>query len=202
MNYDKMKPIPTTYKGVEFRSRLEARWAAFFDQMRWPWIFEPIDLDGWFPDFLLRTRMPPNVLVEVKPFTTLREFEDAGVCEKIAKAMNSCNRDEEVLLLGLAPFWEKSEVFGGGLKLGWLQENYADFSQDFSATGWDLAPLTYTERPEFEADFCHEWNSYTRRVSGWHHESWDCHSPRDFQAKVDGCWAEATNLSAYKARPH
>jgi hypothetical protein len=26
-----MKAIPTIYQGVEYRSRLEARWAAFFD---------------------------------------------------------------------------------------------------------------------------------------------------------------------------
>ena len=34
MNYT-IKAIPTTYAGVRFRSRLEARWAAFFDLCGW-----------------------------------------------------------------------------------------------------------------------------------------------------------------------
>ena len=47
------KPIPTVYKGVQMRSRLEATWAAFFDLMGWQWSYEPIDLDGWTPNFAL-----------------------------------------------------------------------------------------------------------------------------------------------------
>jgi len=43
--------IPTTYKGVNFRSRLEARWAAFFDRARWTWAYEPLEFAGWIPDF-------------------------------------------------------------------------------------------------------------------------------------------------------
>lgn len=27
--------IPTVYKGIEYRSMLEARWAAFFDRIGW-----------------------------------------------------------------------------------------------------------------------------------------------------------------------
>jgi hypothetical protein len=45
--------IPTIYKGVQFRSRLEAKWAAFFDLLGWRWHYEPLDLDGWIPDFLI-----------------------------------------------------------------------------------------------------------------------------------------------------
>jgi hypothetical protein len=45
--------IPTIYNGVQFRSRLEAKWAAFFDLLGWHWHYEPLDLDGWIPDFLI-----------------------------------------------------------------------------------------------------------------------------------------------------
>ena len=61
-----IKAIPTTYAGVNFRSRLEARWAAFFDLCGWKWDYEPFDLDGWAPDFRIRTAIGP-VLAEVKP---------------------------------------------------------------------------------------------------------------------------------------
>ena len=57
---------PTRYRGTAFRSRLEARWAAFFDLAGWRWEYEPFDLKGWVPDFALIGADSP-VLVEVKP---------------------------------------------------------------------------------------------------------------------------------------
>lgn len=52
-----MTPIPTTYRGVTYRSRVEARWAVFFEAMGWPAVYEQqgLDLDGvWYlPDFWL-----------------------------------------------------------------------------------------------------------------------------------------------------
>lgn len=63
-----IKAIPTTYQGVRFRSRLEARWAAFFDLLGFRWNYEPYDLNRWAPDFELKTRGGGRVLVEVKPF--------------------------------------------------------------------------------------------------------------------------------------
>ena len=67
-----MRPagIVTTYAGVTFRSRLEARWAVFFDLMCIPWIYEPFDAHGYVPDFLLTGDRP--LLVEVKPLSTTR----------------------------------------------------------------------------------------------------------------------------------
>ena len=65
-------PHPTTYQGVRFRSRLEARWAAFFDLAGWSWEYEPVELAGWAPDFLLH--VPTPLYVEVKPHLTLEAF--------------------------------------------------------------------------------------------------------------------------------
>lgn len=56
---------PTVYKDTLFRSRLEAKWAAFFDLAGWRWEYEPYDLDGWTPDFLIHGVHP--ILCEVKP---------------------------------------------------------------------------------------------------------------------------------------
>jgi hypothetical protein len=72
--------IPTVYAGVQFRSRLEARWAAFFDLLRWPWDYEPIDLEGYIPDFLIRAREP--FIVEVKG----RSEEISGARRKIMRS--------------------------------------------------------------------------------------------------------------------
>ena len=64
---------PTRYHGILFRSRLEARWAAFFDLLDWPYAYEPIDLKTYIPDFFLL--FPDPLLVEVKPALTLTELE-------------------------------------------------------------------------------------------------------------------------------
>lgn len=53
-----MKAIETEYKGYLFRSRLEARWAVFFDACGVKWEYEPEGFDlgddlYYLPDFLL-----------------------------------------------------------------------------------------------------------------------------------------------------
>ncbi|MEM7666737.1 MAG: hypothetical protein AAF250_12850 [Pseudomonadota bacterium] len=49
--------LPTTYKGVRFRSRAEARWAVAFDKLRLDWDYEPEGFElahGWYlPDFYI-----------------------------------------------------------------------------------------------------------------------------------------------------
>jgi hypothetical protein len=63
-----LRPIETRYKGYRFRSRLEARWAVFFDTLGWPWDYEVEGYDlgqaGFYlPDFVLYGSM----FVEIKP---------------------------------------------------------------------------------------------------------------------------------------
>jgi hypothetical protein len=53
---DKIKPIETQYKGYRFRSRLEARWAVFFDEAGIKWEYEPEGFElpsgkRYLPDF-------------------------------------------------------------------------------------------------------------------------------------------------------
>lgn len=62
------KAIETRYKGYRFRSRLEARWAVFFDTLGLPWEYEKqgFDFGGglrYLPDFWLPTI---NAWFEVK----------------------------------------------------------------------------------------------------------------------------------------
>lgn len=49
--------IQTRYAGCHFRSRLEARWAVFFDAMSIPWQYEPegfeLQSGRYLPDFFL-----------------------------------------------------------------------------------------------------------------------------------------------------
>lgn len=58
--------IPTNGpRGIRFRSRLEAQWAYFFDFVGWNWEYEPFDLRGYIPDFILKFAKV-EILVEIK----------------------------------------------------------------------------------------------------------------------------------------
>lgn len=96
--------IRTAYGGQMFRSRLEAHWAAFFDALGWPWEYEPIDLRGYIPDFVLRLHRP--VLVEVKP-----ELEFAALEQHLAKIDSSgWDADLDAIVVGACLFEARGEV--------------------------------------------------------------------------------------------
>jgi hypothetical protein len=81
-----VKPIETVYHGYRFRSRLEARWAVFFDALGIEWVYEPEGYDlgelGWYlPDFWLPQL---GCLAEVKPRTlTLKEWAKCNALPEI-----------------------------------------------------------------------------------------------------------------------
>ena len=78
MTVSTLKALPTTYRRVQFRSRLEARWAVFFDKLKLHWEYEPqgFKLDNrkdkhpdscYCPDFLVRTPQGEDMWIEIKP---------------------------------------------------------------------------------------------------------------------------------------
>lgn len=74
-----IKPIETYYKGYKFRSRLEARWAVFFDELGINWRYEHegyklYDGTWYLPDFWLPT-FNGGMFVEVKPKFTEEETQ-------------------------------------------------------------------------------------------------------------------------------
>ena len=78
-----IKAIETNYRGCRFRSRLEARWAVFFDTLGWDWQYEKEgyvlgwrenDELPWLPDFEITTPKGQHFYVEVKGDTNF--FED------------------------------------------------------------------------------------------------------------------------------
>lgn len=83
-----IKAIETNYNGYRFRSRLEARWAVFFDYIgvRYQYESEGFDIDGvrYLPDFYL---VDYYIWFEVKgPHTTI---EDLGKSMLFAEAGNA-----------------------------------------------------------------------------------------------------------------
>lgn len=73
-----MKPIQTYYNGYKFRSRLEARWAVFFDACHMKWEYEPEGFklsDGthYLPDFKITTPYGSTIWYEIKPEGTTED---------------------------------------------------------------------------------------------------------------------------------
>jgi hypothetical protein len=108
--------IPTKYAGIDYRSRLEARWAAFFDRIGWQYTYEPFDGAGYIPDFLIHGESP--LLVEVKPVVTAAEFEAATA--KVVRGLAGVWQ-HDVLIVGADPLPQLdycARFFPGG----WLGE--------------------------------------------------------------------------------
>jgi hypothetical protein len=75
--------IPTAYRGIQMRSRLEARTAAFLDSYALGWAYEPIDLKRYIPDFLVEFPFG-TTLLECKPAINATEFK--APCRKITRS--------------------------------------------------------------------------------------------------------------------
>lgn len=92
-----IKPIETRYKNYRFRSRLEARWAIFFDALGIQWEYEkegyPLPSGPYLPDFWLPQ---VDMWAEVKGYRFTDE--ELALCAQLANAT-----EKEVLLLDGMP---------------------------------------------------------------------------------------------------
>jgi hypothetical protein len=172
-----MKAIPTTFDGVNFRSRLEARWAAMFTLLGWRWTYEPIDLAGYIPDFLLHLAAP--VLVEVKPSATWEDLE----VERAALDPRLGGWNGEVLLVGCGPLILADDA---RLGLGLLAEVMPDGSRC-----WDASPLFFCSDCGVSS-FCHATQSWKSRACG-HYSGNATSQSIPAQARFDAAWRKAGN---------
>jgi len=72
------KGIPTIgVRGIQFRSRIEAQWAYIFEKLEWNWEYEPIDLEGYIPDFIIKFDNDKEILIEIKGDTNIwKNYEE------------------------------------------------------------------------------------------------------------------------------
>jgi hypothetical protein len=180
--------IPTAMRnGRMSRSRLEARWAAFFDLARWRYEYEPFDLPGWIPDFAI-IGDDETVLVEVKP---VFEFPK-DTAEKIHQAAEAGGVRHPILILGAAlpghrsPLGDTCSCSG---HIGWIQQ------RDYWNDDWHLATVfrgSLMDRPGLSSCF----GRWVDHVNGT-----GCSKPYQEQtAFVPVLWAEAGNRVQWRAR--
>lgn len=188
--------IATTYQGIRFRSRLEAKWAAWFDAVSWPWVYEPVDLQGYIPDFVL---MFPagSIAVEVKP-----AFAWADVAASAAPKIEASGWTEDALIVGASLFdpsdewercahrWDPGGWDAPAIACGWLGEYVAtaDDARGF-AFAWADALVVWCDECRSvslrSAD-----HDYRCRRYGCNDTDGDLDKGR---ARARAAWAVATN---------
>ena len=150
-----IKPIETIYNGYRFRSRLEARWAVFFDAAGIEYEYEPEGFDlgngvYYLPDFYLPEF---NLWVEVK---RNREADD-GKAEQFAKWMDLelgavlvCYSDPLKEDLRIITNWESNDSSGGYYDSDDGEPGHVRFvdcrhlvSNSFTPMGFDLTYPNY-----------------------------------------------------------
>jgi hypothetical protein len=123
-----IQPIQTAYHGCLFRSRLEARWAVFFDTLQIPWEYEPegfqTSAGPYLPDFRIQFRRHVWTWFEVKSDMAPpadprhRAFADAGEYLTVARGLPESFADQFIprqpKLITLDP-----PPRGGWQQVGW-----------------------------------------------------------------------------------
>lgn len=184
--------ITTVVNGIEYRSRLEARWALFFEKLGWDATYEPFDGDGYIPDFLIAGDHP--MLVEVKPAVTPIEYGDP-----IPKVTNGLAKrwTHDILIVGASPII-RSQF--GDMSAGFLGENQSEIHQESagkpSAWTFNSAMWAYC-RHCGETGVYHEVQTYAIRPCG--HYDGDGYLGDPDGRMLRRLWAEASNEVKWRA---
>ena len=123
------KAIQTEYNGYKFRSRLEARWAVFFDAVGIEYLYEPegfeVEIEEgkkcmYLPDFYLPKE---KIYCEVKP--SLEELKKEA--EKLAWMIDFGGPlSDGLMILGQIPFVEAYKGVPLFIKYSWQEGIYAE----------------------------------------------------------------------------
>jgi len=143
-----LKPIETRYKGYRFRSRLEARYAVFFDTIGLEWQYEPEGFDLgeaglYLPDFYFPKL---NIWIEIKG-----EFSESG--EAKAQALADATGKQVYIAAGAVGVasWFKYEPREAPKDIGlWLcsgdKDLYADAIDAARGARWEPGEKPQTKK--------------------------------------------------------
>lgn len=110
----KIKALDTFYNGYLFRSRLEAKWAVFFDALGWRYEYENKDFNlpsgRYLPDFYFPEI---GVYAEVKPACLSKN--ELRKCIELSNRINTTPQAFDVLLLEGPPDSKSYRTISEGL---------------------------------------------------------------------------------------
>ena len=184
------------YDGINFRSKLEARWYFFMKNLGWNIEYEPHmeNIVGWIPDFLILGD-GTKILVEVKPFQTFSDFNSDYALQTIEKIKNSLQniKIDAILLVGSSLNLKPATCGGGFSFIGGkiirrFSNNIEFYNDNFS----------YTDRPggNFRVGVCDEDIWYHDVINDNHDGGYDLSEEnKDF---IYECWNRAGSKLQWK----
>ncbi len=179
--------IPTLYNSSRFRSRLEAKWACFFDILGWRWDYEPFDLDGYIPDFLM-IGFKTKLIVEVKPATSKEEMQPA------IKTLQGSGWDGDAMVVGASPMVLGDEYIG---LITQRREQDEQLLFDHACLG-DGMPNK--GGPKEERELCGDGNCLFTLSGGWTCYRCGVYCKWNSQDNVEARWREAGNIVQWNAK--
>lgn len=180
-----MGAIATTFDGIEYRSRLEARWAAFMHNIGWEHTYEPLDGDGYIPDFIVHGAAA--FFVEVKPAVVLSEFRQEQA--KVERGLQQFDRD--VVIVGVTPFLTSAQGF-------------ASYCANSASVGWMLSESDWQDADWITCLHCHAaavfhtTMSFHSRPCG--HYDGDHLLGQPALDYLQGAWSDACNEVKWRGR--
>lgn len=179
----------TVYRRQRFRSRLEARWAAFFDLIEWPWEYEPFDAHRYIPDFAVVGDCA--LLVDVKPALDLDAL--FARTDWLDTALDGYWRGD-VLAVGATPLFHETKehrVFYDALPAAGVLGQWLDYSP--GGRSWDVGLWAACEC-HYPAAVAHQTMSFRRNPCGFY----DGDTMNDPPGDLEDRWREAGAVTRWE----
>lgn len=152
-----LKPIETVWNNMRFRSRLEAKWASYFDLCGEQYEYEPegfvLGDDTWYlPDFYLPDK---NIYIEIKPLGALK-VDDTPVikngrenADKYNSAIKTLTEaGKQFVLLQGTPY--ESDTKDDGYRVIWYRQNEIAWCDGMHEIVWDESIASIVNKFRFD----------------------------------------------------
>lgn len=152
--------------GIAYRSKVEARWSAFFKAVRLDVAYEPYRVNSWLPDFVWTSKSGLRHLIEVKPLVCIEHWLDFDYLPKML------GENDRLILLGQG-ILDGHEVLRdrlGHRRKRPLQRKTIEARHKQLQLGWKWTPKTASWEPWFPSKtgiygIYHAWRRAQSRVS-------------------------------------
>ena len=184
----RLRPIQTKYKGYNFRSRLEARWAVFFDSIGASWEYEKEgyelgDVSRYLPDFWLPEHQlffevkgeEPTDLERLKAFLLSVASKKAVVIASGTMDLENVqdfyrNKSSFNIELFAGEAWDNWEVKAGGIEL--YEMNITEFMPRFIENNFNDVYVKQSDSPDMRRVLIELDKIYYRNKRGCEHPTY------------------------------
>lgn len=181
-----MTGIPTIGpKEIQFRSKIEAQWAYLFESFKWKWEYEPYELNGYIPDFIIKMN-EVQILIEIKGDNDIwKEYKPH------LKKIRESGWKGNCIILGST--YKKSESHEGGISVGIFADKIDEIDEIDKIEKTDDIIIRYSG---LDWDFGGEYGGHDLDFSV---NYWKRLDEKGFE-KFEKMWSIAKNLTQWKGK--